>query len=197
MRVAVVGATGTIGRPLARAPSTEHEVVGVARRPAATVEDGVEWIDRSHCDAPCPPRGRGRLPPCALSWQRRLRGVGSRSRKRGRGRRSGGRSDTDRLSRRARRRGCSLTASAQQGRDGDDSQGRTGSCDDASGRDDRRRRERGVRNDSRAREPAVARPLVEGLRVPTIAHDDRIWDIAGVQRTTFDEAIRSALLKHD
>ena len=42
---------------------------------------------------------------------------------------------------------------------------------------------------------AVARPLVEGLRVPTVAHDDRIWDIVGVQRTSFDEAIRSALLE--
>jgi len=44
---------------------------------------------------------------------------------------------------------------------------------------------------------AVARPLVEGLRVPTVARDDRIWDIVGVQRTSFDEAIRSALLEHD
>lgn len=40
---------------------------------------------------------------------------------------------------------------------------------------------------------AVARPLVEGLRVPTIAQDDRIWDLLAVRRTGFDEAIRSAL----
>ena|SRR5687767_91108 len=40
---------------------------------------------------------------------------------------------------------------------------------------------------------AVARPLVEGLRVPTIAHDDRIWKLVSVRRTRFDEAIRSAL----
>ena len=40
---------------------------------------------------------------------------------------------------------------------------------------------------------AVARPLVEGLRFPTVADDDRIWELVGVQRTTFDEAIRSAL----
>ena len=40
---------------------------------------------------------------------------------------------------------------------------------------------------------AVARPLVEGLRVPTVAKDDRIWDLVGVQRTSFDDAIRSAL----
>ncbi len=42
---------------------------------------------------------------------------------------------------------------------------------------------------------AVARPLVEGLRVPTVARDDRIWDILGVRRTTFDQAIRTALLE--
>ena len=41
---------------------------------------------------------------------------------------------------------------------------------------------------------AVARPLVEGLRIPTIAQDDRIWQLLGVERTTFDEAIRLALL---
>jgi uncharacterized protein YbjT (DUF2867 family) len=40
---------------------------------------------------------------------------------------------------------------------------------------------------------AVARPLVEGLRVPTVAEDDRIWDLVGVERTSFDDAIRSAL----
>ena len=44
---------------------------------------------------------------------------------------------------------------------------------------------------------AVARPLVEGLRVPTVADDDRIWELVGVQRTTFDEAIRSALPNAD
>ena len=42
---------------------------------------------------------------------------------------------------------------------------------------------------------AVARPLVEGLRVPTVAHDDRIWELLGVRRTTFDDAIRTALLE--
>jgi uncharacterized protein YbjT (DUF2867 family) len=40
---------------------------------------------------------------------------------------------------------------------------------------------------------AVARPLVEGLRVPTIAQDDQVWDLVAVRRTSFDEAIRSAL----
>ena len=42
---------------------------------------------------------------------------------------------------------------------------------------------------------AVARPLVEGLRVPTVAKDDRIWQHVGVERTPFDEAIRLALLE--
>jgi len=41
---------------------------------------------------------------------------------------------------------------------------------------------------------AVARPLVEGLRIPTVARDDRLWQLVGVQRTSFDDAIRSALL---
>ena len=42
---------------------------------------------------------------------------------------------------------------------------------------------------------AVARPLVDGLRIPTVAHDDRIWGLLEVQRTTFDDAIASALLE--
>jgi uncharacterized protein YbjT (DUF2867 family) len=40
---------------------------------------------------------------------------------------------------------------------------------------------------------AVARPLVEGLRIPTVAHDDRIWELVAARRTTFDEAVRAAL----
>ena len=44
---------------------------------------------------------------------------------------------------------------------------------------------------------AVARPLVEGLRIPTIAQDDRIWNILGAPRTTFDQAIRTALLQRE
>jgi uncharacterized protein YbjT (DUF2867 family) len=40
---------------------------------------------------------------------------------------------------------------------------------------------------------SVARPLVEGLRVPTIAHDHRIWELVGVQRMTFDDAISATL----
>jgi uncharacterized protein YbjT (DUF2867 family) len=44
---------------------------------------------------------------------------------------------------------------------------------------------------------AVARPLVEGLRIPTIARDDRIWNLLVAPRTTFDQAIRAALLEHD
>jgi uncharacterized protein YbjT (DUF2867 family) len=41
----------------------------------------------------------------------------------------------------------------------------------------------------------VARPLVEGLRIPTVAHDDRIWELVGTQRTSFDDAVRLALLE--
>jgi len=40
---------------------------------------------------------------------------------------------------------------------------------------------------------AVARPLVEGLRIPTVAHDDRIWELVKTRRTTFEESIRAAL----
>ena len=41
---------------------------------------------------------------------------------------------------------------------------------------------------------SVARPLVEGLRVPTVAQDDRIWGLAGRRPTTFDDSVRAALL---
>ena len=40
---------------------------------------------------------------------------------------------------------------------------------------------------------AVARPLIEGLRIPTVAHDDRIWELVGAHRTTFDESVRAVL----
>ena len=40
---------------------------------------------------------------------------------------------------------------------------------------------------------SVARPLVEGLRVPTVAHDDRIWELVHARRTTFEEAVGAAL----
>jgi hypothetical protein len=40
---------------------------------------------------------------------------------------------------------------------------------------------------------SVARPLVEGLRIPTIAHDDRIWELVNARRTTFEEAVSAAL----
>ena len=40
---------------------------------------------------------------------------------------------------------------------------------------------------------AVTRPLIEGLRIPTLAHDDAIWALAGRERLPFDEAVRRAL----
>ena len=40
---------------------------------------------------------------------------------------------------------------------------------------------------------SVARPLVEGLRIPTVALDDRIWELVNVRPTTFDEAVGAAL----
>jgi uncharacterized protein YbjT (DUF2867 family) len=40
---------------------------------------------------------------------------------------------------------------------------------------------------------AVARPLVDGLRIPTLAHDDSIWELVSGSRTSFDDAVRDAL----
>ena len=40
---------------------------------------------------------------------------------------------------------------------------------------------------------AVTRPLVEGLKIPTLAHDDSIWELVGRSRTGFDDAVRAAL----
>jgi uncharacterized protein YbjT (DUF2867 family) len=40
---------------------------------------------------------------------------------------------------------------------------------------------------------SVARPLVEGLRNPTIAHEERIRKLLPLELTTFDEAARRAL----
>jgi uncharacterized protein YbjT (DUF2867 family) len=39
----------------------------------------------------------------------------------------------------------------------------------------------------------VARPLIEGLKNETIAHDDRIRHVVPVELTTFDRAVRAAL----
>ena len=39
----------------------------------------------------------------------------------------------------------------------------------------------------------VARPLVEGLRTPTVAHDQRLLDLVPLVLTPFDEAARTAL----
>jgi len=41
---------------------------------------------------------------------------------------------------------------------------------------------------------AVTRPLVEGLKVPTLAHDDSIWELVRGSRTGFDDAVRAALV---
>ncbi len=40
---------------------------------------------------------------------------------------------------------------------------------------------------------AVARPLIDGLRNPTVARDDRIRGVVRVPSTPFDEAVRKAL----
>jgi len=40
---------------------------------------------------------------------------------------------------------------------------------------------------------AVTRPLIEGLKIPTLAHDDSIWELVPGGRTEFDDAVRAAL----
>lgn len=40
---------------------------------------------------------------------------------------------------------------------------------------------------------AVTRPLIEGLRVETVAHDESIWALVPGERTGFDDAVRAAL----
>jgi uncharacterized protein YbjT (DUF2867 family) len=40
---------------------------------------------------------------------------------------------------------------------------------------------------------SVARPLVEGLRIPTVAHDERVWELVEARRITFDESVQVAL----
>ena len=40
---------------------------------------------------------------------------------------------------------------------------------------------------------SVARPLIDGLRTPTVAHDDDIRELVSVEQTSFDDAVRLAL----
>jgi uncharacterized protein YbjT (DUF2867 family) len=40
---------------------------------------------------------------------------------------------------------------------------------------------------------SIARPLVEGMRVPTVAREERIWELVPGRRTSFDEAVERAL----
>lgn len=40
---------------------------------------------------------------------------------------------------------------------------------------------------------SVARPLIDGLRNPTVARDDRIRELVSAPSTTFDDAVREAL----
>jgi uncharacterized protein YbjT (DUF2867 family) len=44
---------------------------------------------------------------------------------------------------------------------------------------------------------SVARPLIEGMRVPTVVHEERIRTLVPFERETFEAAVRSALaLRH-
>jgi uncharacterized protein YbjT (DUF2867 family) len=287
VRVAVVGATGTIGRPLVRALAFDHEVVGVARRPVASVEDGVEWVA---ADATDPTAMRRALGGAEVVYHL-VHSLGSgdfEARDRAAatavaaGAAAGGAAqivylgglgEAAELSPHLRSRAetasileagpvpvTTLQAAMVVGAGSvafetilalvdrlpimicprwvsvetqpvalaDVLAVLVGVCGNEVAYDQtfdvgglevmtyRTMMERVAR--VRGRHPllvevpfltprlsslwlylvtpasvAVARPLVEGLRVPTVAHDDRIWDLVGVQRTTFDKAIRSAL----
>ena len=39
----------------------------------------------------------------------------------------------------------------------------------------------------------VARPLIDGLRNPTVAHDERLRDLVPFQLTSFDTAAEAAI----
>lgn len=41
---------------------------------------------------------------------------------------------------------------------------------------------------------SVARPLIDGLRTPTVAREERIRDLVPIELTPFDDAVRDALL---
>jgi uncharacterized protein YbjT (DUF2867 family) len=40
---------------------------------------------------------------------------------------------------------------------------------------------------------AVTRPLIEGLKIPTLAHENAIWELVPGSRTGFDDAVRAAI----
>jgi hypothetical protein len=40
---------------------------------------------------------------------------------------------------------------------------------------------------------AVARPLIDGLRTPTVVRDERIRELIPIELTPFDDAVREAL----
>ena len=285
MRVAVVGATGTIGRPLVRALSAEHDVVGVARRPPATTDDEVEWLAADATDTGAMRRAldgaavvyhlvhslgssdfeeldrdaaQAVVAGAAAGGARQivyLGGLGEgasphlRSRAETARILNGGPVPVTTL-RAAMIVGAGSAAfetilalverlpvmicprwvsvATQPVAVADVLGVLVGVCGKSAASDQvfdlggpevmtyRTMMERVAR--IRGKHPllievpfltpwlsslwlhlvtpasvAVARPLVEGLRVPTIAEDDRIWDLVGVQPTSFDDAIRSAL----
>ena len=152
VRVAVVGATGSIGRPLVAQLSVNHDVVGIARTPTREPRDRVEWIAADarvrRGDACCTGQGRSRLPPRPLAQKRGLRGARPRRRRRRFERRGGRTGAADRLSRwTRRRRGRTLAASPQPSRNSQDPRRRASPGDDASSGGGRWSEQRRVRDD--------------------------------------------------
>jgi hypothetical protein len=148
VRVAVVGATGTIGRPLVDVLSVEHDVLawqGGHPRWRGTGSTGLLLMQ------PMPSRSIARLTGSTFVYHL-VHSLGSREfEELDRG------DASNRLSRRARRRsGRSLAAPPQQGRSREDPGGGTSPGHYAARRDDRRSRQHGVRDDPRARREAAA-----------------------------------------
>ena len=179
MRVAVVGATGTIGRPLVEALARTHDVVGIARRPPRS-DHRLKWIAADATDAVAirsALEGIEVVTTRALPRKRRLRGTRSDGREGGCRKRSDGRCHTGGLSGRARREGVrALTAPSQPSRDGSDFGVRTGAGDHTACGDDRRAGQRRVRNDPRTRRsiPVMLCPRWVSS-IPNQSHSRTSW----------------------
>ena len=157
MKVVVFGATGTIGQALVPVLARDHEVVAVSRS-ARPAEGSVRWVQADATDAASV---RAALEGADVAYylvhslgssdfERRDRAGGRDGRARG----VVGGAAADHLPRRPRRRlARPLAAPAQPHRDGPRARLGQRAGDDAARGDGRRRRQRGVRDDPRARRP--------------------------------------------